>query len=322
MTLRIASLLLLLLLLPLTGHAQGYPSKPIRLLVGFSPGGAPDIIARMLAIKLQTGLGQSIVIENRPGASGNIAAEVTARSPADGYTLLLGNVSLTISAHAIPKPQFEVTQDLEAVGMVASLPLMLVVNAAVPANSLRELTDYAKANPGKLNYASVGHGSAHHLSGELLGILSGARMVHVPYKGGGAAIQAILAQETHLLFLTPLALAPHVRAGKMRAIGVTSSKRSPVAPEVPTLAEAGLAGFDVDNWHTLFAPRGMPCEVVARLNTEFNRVLSQPDVKEQLLSQQGAEAWASTPQQAAAHVRAEVEKWGKIVQSAGIKLQQ
>ncbi len=321
MTLRIATLLLLFLL-PLTGHAQSYPSKPIRLLVGFSPGGAPDIIARMLAIKLQSGLGQSIVIENRPGASGNVAAEVTARSPADGYTLLLGNVSLTISAHAIPKPQFDVTQDLEAVGMVASLPLMLVVNAAVPANSLRELTDYAKANPGKLNYASVGHGSAHHLSGELLGSMSGTRMVHVPYKGGGAAIQAILAQETHLLFLTPLALAPHVRAGKMRAIGVTSSKRSPVAPEVPTLAEAGLAGFDVDNWHTLFAPRGMPREVVARLNTEFNRVLSQPDVKEQLLSQQGAEAWASTPQQAAAHVRAEVEKWGKIVQSAGIKLQQ
>ena len=321
MTLRIASLLLLLLL-PLTGHAQGYPSKPIRLLVGFSPGGAPDIIARMLAIKLQSGLGQSIVIENRPGASGNIAAEVTARSPADGYTLLLGNVSLTISAHAIPKPQFEITQDLEAVGMVASLPLMLVVNPAVPANSLRELTDYAKANPGKLNYASVGHGSAHHLSGELLGSMSGTRMVHVPYKGGGAAIQAILAQETHLLFLTPLALAPHVRAGKLRAIGVTSSKRSPVAPEVPTLAEAGLAGFDVDNWHTLFAPRGMPREVVARINTEFNRVLSQADVKEQLLSQQGAEAWASTPQQAAAHVRAEVEKWGRLVQSAGIKLQQ
>ena len=149
MTLRIASLLLLLLL-PLTSTAQSYPSKPIRLLVGFSPGGAPDIIARMLGIKLQSGLGQSIVIENRPGASGNIAAEVTVRSPADGYTLLLGNVSLTISAHATPKPQFDITQDLEAVGMVASLPLMLVVNAAVPASSLRELTDYAKASAGKL----------------------------------------------------------------------------------------------------------------------------------------------------------------------------
>lgn len=321
MTLRVA-VLILALLLPLNGAAQSYPSKPIRLLVGFSPGGAPDIIARMLGVKLQDGLRQSIVIENRPGASGNIAADATAKSPADGYTLLMGNVSLTISAHAVPKPQFDVTQDLEAVGMVASLPLMLVVSTAVPANSLRELTDYAKANPGKLNYGSVGHGSAHHLAGELLGNLSGAHMVHVPYKGGGAAIQAILAQETHLLFLTPLALAPHVRAGKLRAIGVTSGKRTPVAPDVPTLAEAGLARFDVDNWHTLFAPRGVPREVIARLNSELNRMLSMPDVKEQLLSQQGAEAWVSTPQQAAAHVRAEVEKWGRIVQSAGIKLQQ
>lgn len=321
MTLRVA-VLILALFLPLNGAAQSYPSKPIRLQVGFSPGGAPDIIARMLGVKLQDGLRQSIVIENRPGASGNIAADATAKSPADGYTLLMGNVSLTISAHAVPKPQFDVTQDLEAVGMVASLPLMLVVSTAVPANSLRELTDYAKANPGKLNYGSVGHGSAHHLAGELLSNLSGAHMVHVPYKGGGAAIQAMLAQETHLLFLTPLALAPHVRAGKLRAIGVTSGKRTPVAPDVPTLAEAGLAGFEVDNWHTLFAPRGVPREVIARLNSDLNRVLSMPDVKEQMLSQQGAEAWVSTPQQAAAHVRAEVEKWGRIVQSAGIKLQQ
>lgn len=321
MTLRVGALILALIL-PLNGAAQSYPSKPIRLLVGFSPGGAPDIIARMLGVKLQDGLKQSIVIENRPGASGNIAADATAKSSADGYTLLMGNVSLTISAHAVPKPQFDVTQDLEAVGMVVSLPLMLVVSTAVPANSLRELMDYAKENPGKLNYGSVGHGSAHHLAGELLSNLSGAPMVHVPYKGGGAAIQAMLAQETHLLFLTPLALAPHVRAGKLRAIGVTSSKRTPVAPDVPTLAEAGLARFDVDNWHTLFAPRGVPREVIARLNSELNRVLSLPDVKEQLLSQQGAEAWVSTPQQAAAHVRAEVEKWGRIVRSAGINLQQ
>lgn len=321
MTLRIAALFLALSF-PLAGAAQGYPSKPIRLLVGFSPGGAPDIIARMLGIKLQDGLKQAIVIENRPGASGNIAADVTAKSPADGYTLLIGNVSLTISAHATPKPQFDITHDLEAVGMVASLPLMLVVNTSVPASSLRELTDYAKANPGKLNYASVGHGSAHHLSGELLSSLSGARMVHVPYKGGDAAIQAILPQEAHLLFLTPRALAPHVRAGKLRAIRVTSGQRTPVAPDVPTLAEAGLAGFDVDNWHTLFAPRGTPREVIVRLNAELNRVLSLPNVNEQLLSQQGAEAWVSTPEQAAAHVRAEVEKWGTIVQSSGIKLQQ
>jgi tripartite-type tricarboxylate transporter receptor subunit TctC len=301
--------------------AQSYPAKPIRLLVGFSPGGAPDIIARMLGVKLQESLGEAIVIENRPGASGNIAADTTAKSAPDGYTLLMGNVSLTISTHLSPKPQFDVAQDLDPVGMVASLPLMLVVHAGVPVSSLKELLDYARARPGALNYASVGHGSAHHLSGELLSSLAGARMVHVPYKGGGAAIQALLAREAHLLFLTPLALGPHVRAGKLRAIGVTSSKRTPVAPDVPTLAEAGLAGFDVDNWHTLFAPRGTPAEIVGRLNAELNRVLNQPAVKQQLLAQQGAEAWPSTPGEARARVRAEVGKWGRIVRSSGPKLQ-
>jgi len=198
----------------------------------------------------------------------------------------------------------------------------MVVNTTVTASSLNELIQHAKSRPGALNYASVGHGSAHHLSGELLMSMTGASMVHVPYKGGGAAMQALLAQEAHVLFLTPLALAPHVRAGKMRAIGVTSTKRTAVAPDVPTLAEAGLAGFDVDNWHTVFAPRGTPREVTAKLNTELNRVLGLPDVKQQLLAQQGAEAWVSTPQQAAAHVRSEHAKWGKLIQSAGIQLQQ
>jgi tripartite-type tricarboxylate transporter receptor subunit TctC len=302
--------------------AQTYPSKPIRLLVGFSPGGAPDIIARMLGVKLQQSLGQPIVIENRPGASGNIAADAVAKSPPDGYTLLMGNVSLTISAHLPPKPQFDVTQDLDALGMVASLPLMLVVSSSVPVNSVRELIDYARARPGTLNYASVGIGSAHHLSGELLSSLAGARMVHVPYKGGGAAIQALLAQESQLLFLTPLALMPHVRSGKLRALGVTSAKRTPAAPDVPTIAEAGLTGFDVDNWHTLFAPRGTPRDVIARLNKELNAVLNQPDVKQQLLAQQGADAWPSTPEEARTHVRAEVQKWEKIVRTSGANLSQ
>jgi tripartite-type tricarboxylate transporter receptor subunit TctC len=318
---RIAALFLALLV-SFCASAQTYPSKPVRVLVGFSPGGAPDIIARMLGAKMQDGLGQPIVIENRPGASGNVAADVTARSAPDGYTLLMGNVSLTISAHATPKPQFDVTHDLEPAGMVASLPLMLVVRTGVPVNSLKELIDHARAQPGKLNYASVGHGSAHHLSGELLSNMASVSMVHVPYKGGGAAIQALLGQETDLLFLTPLALAPHVRAGKLRAIGVTSAKRTPVAPDVPTLAEAGLAGFDVDNWHTLFAPRGTPRDVLERVNAELNKVLNQPEVKQQLLAQQGAEAWPSTPAQARAHVRSDVEKWGKIIRGAGIQLQQ
>jgi tripartite-type tricarboxylate transporter receptor subunit TctC len=313
-------LIALLMLVPLAAAGQSFPSKPIRVLVGFSAGGAPDIIARMLGAKLQDGLGQPIVIENRAGAAGNIAADTLAKSPADGYTLLMGNVSLTISTHATPKPAFDPVQDLDPVGMVASLPLMLVVHGGVPVNSVQELVEYARARPGTLNYASVGHGSAHHLSGELLSSLAGAKMVHVPYKGGGAAIQALLAQEAHLLFLTPLALMPHVRSGKLKALGVTSSKRTSAAPEVPTIAEAGLAGFDVDNWHTLFAPRGTPREVVGRLNAELNRVLNQPEVKQQLLAQQGAEAWPSTPDEARGHVRAEVEKWGRIIRTSGARL--
>ena len=313
-------LIALLLLVPLAAVGQTFPSKPIRVLVGFTAGGAPDIIARMLGAKLQEGLGQPIVIENRAGAAGNIAADTLAKSPPDGYTLLMGNVSLTISTHATPKPPFDPVQDLDPVGMVASLPLMLVVHGGVPVNTVKELVEYARARPGTLNYASVGHGSAHHLSGELLSSLAGAKMVHVPYKGGGAAIQALLAQETHLLFLTPLALMPHVRSGKLKALGVTSSKRTSAAPEVPTIAEAGLAGFDVDNWHTLFVPRGTPREIVARLNTELNRVLNQPEVKQQLLAQQGAEAWPSTPEEARGHVRAEVEKWGRIIRTSGARI--
>jgi tripartite-type tricarboxylate transporter receptor subunit TctC len=311
----------LLLLVPLGALGQSFPSKPIRVLVGFSAGGAPDIIARVLGVRLQEGLGQPIVVENKPGASSNIAADAVAKSPADGYTLMMGNVSLTISAHATPKPPLDVAQDLDPVGMVASLPLMLGVNSGVPVNSVRELIDYARARPGMLNYASVGHGSAHHLSGELLSSLTGVKLVHVPYKGGGAAVQALLTQEAHMLFISALALMPHVRAGKLRALGVTSTTRTGVAPDVPTFAEAGLAGLEVDSWHALFAPRGTPREVVARLNTELNRVLNQPDLRQQLLMQQGAEAWPSTPEQQRAHVRAEVEKWGRIVHTSGARLE-
>jgi tripartite-type tricarboxylate transporter receptor subunit TctC len=314
-------LIALLLLVPLTATGQSFPSKPIRVLVGFSAGGAPDIIARVLGVRLQEGLGQPIVVENKPGASSNIAADAVAKSPADGYTLMMGNVSLTISAHATPKPPLDVAQDLDPVGMVASLPLLLGVNSGVPVNSVRELIDYARARPGMLNYASVGHGSAHHLSGELLSSLTGVKLVHVPYKGGGAAVQALLTQEAHMLFISALALMPHVRAGKLRALGVTSTRRTGVAPDVPTFAEAGLAGLEVDSWHALFAPRGTPREVVARLNTELNRVLNQPDLRQQLLMQQGAEAWPSTPEQQRAHVRAELEKWGRIVHTSGARLE-
>jgi tripartite-type tricarboxylate transporter receptor subunit TctC len=299
-------------------HAQeAYPSRPIRIVVGYSAGGGNDLVIRVIAPKLGEALGQPVVVDNKPGAQSIIAAELVAKSAPDGYTLLMGNVSLTISMYAASKPPFDVAQDLEPVGMVVSLPLMLVVNSALPVNSLHDLIEYAKARPGALNYGSVGHGGAHHLSGEMLQSMTGVKMVHIPYKGGGAAIQAVLAQEAQLLFLTPLALMPNVKSGRLRALAVTSAKRTSAAPDVPTMSEAGLTGFEVDNWHTLFAPHGTPREIVGRLNTELNRVLGQADVKQQLLASQGADAWPSTPAEARAHVAAEIEKWGRVVKQTG-----
>ena len=301
--------------------AQTYPSKPIRIVVGFSPGGAPDIIARLLGQRLHQELGQPIVVENKPGATGNIGAEAVARSLPDGYTLLMGNVSLAISPYMTPKPPFDAARDFEPIGMVASLPLLLVVSSALPANSLRELVDLAKAKPATLNYASVGYGSPHHLSGELLTSLTKTTMTHVPYKGGGPAVQAVVANEVDMLFITPMAALPMVRAGKLRALAVTAAKRSPAAPDVPTSLEGGLSGFEVDNWHALYAPRGTPPAIIARLNAALNKVLGQQDFKEQLLSNQGAEVWATTPEQAKTHLVTEIDRWGKLISSSGVKLQ-
>lgn len=308
-------------LAPPHAEAQTFPARPIRMVVGFSPGGAPDIIARMIAVRLTEVLGQPIVIDNKPGATGNIAADIVAKSAPDGYTLLLGNVSLAIGASWSPKPPFDPAKDFEPVGMVASLPLILVVNSDNPAKSLSELILIARAKPGTLNYASVGQGSPHHLSGEMLSNLAGAKMVHIPYKGGGQAIQGVLARETDMLFITPLAALPHVRAGKLRALVVTSTSRSAAAPEVPTALEAGLAGFEVDNWHALFAPRNTPQVVLSRLNAVLNQVLGIPELQQQLIAQQGAEAWISTPEKAGAHLRAETAKWANIVKTSGIKLE-
>ncbi len=301
--------------------AQTYPAKPIRMLVGFSPGGAPDIIARMLGPRLQEALGQSIVIENKPGATGIIAAVAVAKSSPDGYTVLMGNVSLAISPSMSPKPPFDPSRDFEPIGMVASLPLLLVVNPALPANSLRELVDLAKAKPGTLNYASVGYGSPHHLSGELLSSLANTTMVHVPYKGGGSAVQAVVTKEVDMLFITPMAALQFVRAGKLRALAVTAANRSPAVPDVPTVLEGGMPGFMVDNWHALYAPKGTPKEVVARLNAALNQVLGQADLKQQLIAQQGAEVWVATPDEARKQLLSEIDRWGKLISSSGVKMQ-
>ncbi len=300
-------------------QAQTYPTRPIRMVVGFSPGGSPDIIARMLGVKLQEALGQPIVVENKPGATGNIGADAVAKSAPDGYTVLMGTVSLAIAVSLTPKPPFDPPTDLEPVGMVASLPLIGVIHPSVPASNLKELMDFARTKPGALNFGSVGHGSPHHLAGELLSGLANAKMVHVPYKGGGAAVQAVLGQEIQLLFISPLAGMPHVKAGKLKAVVFTGPRRSPAAPEVPTGSEAGVPALQVDNWHALFAARGTPKPVIARLNTELNRILGAAEVKDQLMSQQGAEAWTTTPDDLGKQLRTDIGRWAKVLEAAGQK---
>lgn len=299
--------------------AQTYPTRPIRMVVGFSPGGSPDIIARLLGVKLQEALGQPIVVENKPGATGNIGADAVAKSTPDGYTVFMGTVSLAIAVSLTPKPPFDPLTDLEPVGMVASLPLIGVIHPSVPASTLKEVMDYARSKPGALNFGSVGHGSPHHLAGELLSGLANAKMVHVPYKGGGAAVQAVLAQEIQLLFISPLAGMPHVKACKLKAVVYTGERRSPAAPGVPTGAEAGVPALQVDNWHALFAARGTPKPIIGRLNAELNKILGVAEVKDQLMSQQGAEAWPTTPDDLGKQLRTDIGRWAKVLEAAGQK---
>ncbi len=310
-------LLATLALAPLSGWAQAPAAKPIRILVGFAPGGAPDILARILAKKLTDNTGQPVIVENRAGASGNIAAQAVAKGEPDGYTLLMATVSVAIAPSVQPGLGFA-PGDFEPVGMVASVPLVLISKPSLGVNSLADLLALAKMNPGKLNYASAGNGSPQHLSGAMFQLMGGVKLVHIPYKGGGPATQSVLAGETDLFFAGMPPAMPQIRAGKVKALAVTSTKRSSAAPEIPTVSEAGLAGFEADNWHALYAARGTPPAVIARLNTELNRALNSADVK-QLMQEQGAEAWTSTPAEARAYLMAEVDKWARVVKTAGVK---
>jgi tripartite-type tricarboxylate transporter receptor subunit TctC len=305
-------------LMPGLSAGQTFPAKPIKILVGFAPGGAPDILARIVARKLSENTGQTVVVENRAGAAGNIAAQAVARSDPDGYTLLMSTVSVAISAGLPGSLPFSPARDFEPVSMVASVPLVLVVRPDLGVDTVKDLLAHARANPGKLNYASVGNGTPQHLSGELFQLLGSVKMVHIPYKGGGPATQAVLAGETSIFFAGMPPAMPFIRSGRLKALAVTSSKRSAAAPEIPTVSEAGLAGFEADNWHALYAPKGTPAAVVAKLNSELQRVLAAADVREQMLNQ-GAEVWASSPQEAREYLQAEIAKWARVVATAGVK---
>lgn len=299
--------------------AVRFPDKPIRLVVGFAPGGAPDIIGRLVGQKLGERLGQQVVVDNRPGATGNIGAEIVARAAPNGHTLFMATVSVAISPNFYKSLPFDPVGSFTPVSRVAIVPLLVVVHPSLPVKSIRELIEHAKSKPGVLNYASVGTGSPQHLSAELFKSTAGVKLVHVPYKGGGPATTAILSGESHLFFAGMPPALPYARAGRLRALAVSTAKRSPSAPEVPTVAEAGLQGFEADNWHGVLAPRGTPQAVVAKLNREIVAVLAQDDIQKQLI-RAGAEGVSSSPDEFAKFIRAETGKWAKVARQADVQV--
>lgn len=310
----------LMILASVAWSADSYPQQPVRMVVGFAPGGAPDIIGRIVGRHVSESLGQNVIIDNRPGATGNIGAEIVARAAPDGHTVFMATVSVAISPAFYRELPFDPVRSFAPVSRVAVVPLLLVVHPTLPATSVRELIALAKSKPGVLNYASVGTGSPQHLSGELFNARAGVRIVHVPYKGGGPATAAILAGEAQLFFAGMPAALPHARAGRLRALAVSTARRSPSAPEVSTVAEAGLPGFEADNWHGVLAPAGTPKSIIARLNAELGRTLGNAEVQAQLIKA-GAEGVSSSVEEFAAFIRTEKAKWAQVAKMAGVKAQ-
>ena len=298
--------------------AQQYPSKPIRLILPFPPGGSTDIVARLIGQKLTESWGQPVLVDNRPGAGGNIAAETAAKAAPDGHTLFQVNVANAIGATLYPKLNYDLNTSFAPVTQLATTPYVLLAHPSVPARNTRELVALAKTRPGGLNYASAGAGSATHLSGELLKALSGTDILHVPYKGTGPAVTALLSGEVDLYFTTVPAAVPLVKGGRVRALGVTSARRSPLMSDVAPIADAGLKGYETSTWHGILAPAATPKEIVVRLNSEIVKILAQPDVREKLLGQ-GLEPIGGTPEQFGAYIRSEIAKWAKVVKASGAR---
>jgi tripartite-type tricarboxylate transporter receptor subunit TctC len=296
-----------------------YPTKVIRFILGFPPGGASDTVARVLAPPLQGRLGQQVVIDNRPGAGGNIAGEIAARSAPDGHTWFLGNNAILATNQALySRMPFDSLKDFATVVLVGTQPSVLVVHPSLPVRSVRDLIALAKARPGQLNYASTGTGTAGHLVGELFKGLAQVNYVHIPYKGGGPAVIDLVSGQVQFMFATAASVMQHVRSGRLRALAVTSGERSPSLPELPTIAETGVPGFEAITWHGVVVPAGTPAAVVGRVNTEFNAVLSAPDTRERLAAQ-GVEAKGGTAAEFATFLRSEIPKWSKVVRDSGAK---
>ena len=303
---------------PSAGAAPDYPTRPVRLLVPFAPGGGADALARIITPRLTETMGQQWVVDNRGGAGGNIAAETVARAGPDGYTVFMGFSTVLTVNPSLYKLSFDMQKDLQPVTLLATAQYILVVNPSVQASSVKELVALMKQKPKSLNFASAGVGSPLHLAGELVQRRAGVQMVHIPYKGGGPAAAAVLANEAQVLFGSVASSLPHVKSGRLKALATTGLKRAKVAPDLPTMAESGFPGFDVTTWYSLMVPAGTSANIVKRMRDDAIKALQRPDVQ-QVMAAQGLEVETSTPQELAQRIRAETKTWADLIKSAGIK---
>jgi len=315
---RAACLLAAAVAVPGYAAAQGYPAKPVRFVVPYPAGGVNDMVARLLGQGMASALGQPWIVDNRPGRGGNIGTDFVAKSAADGYTLVHGGMGSLTLGPFLGKVPYDTLRDFVPITLSARAPNVLAVHPSLPARSVKELIALAKANPGKLDYATSGVGSTPHLSAALFVSMTDVRMVHIPYKGGAPAATDLVAGQVPVAFAPIATLRPHIVSGRIRALAVTSLARSPALPELPTMAEAGLAGFEMNPWFGILGPAGMPQDIVAKLNAELVRILRSNEFARQL-SAQGVDAAHSTPREFAALIRSDLEKWGKVIADAGIK---
>jgi len=295
-----------------------YPARPIRIIVPQSPGASTDITARLIANRMNEAFKQPVVVDNRPGSGGIAGSEIVARSAPDGYTLMVVASSFSINPAIQPRLPYDPIRDFTPVSQLSKFPNMLAAHPSLPAKTLQDVIALAKAKPGQLNYASAGSGTGTHMSAELLKQMAGVDIVHIPYKGGGPAMVAAMGGQTQLIIGTTLGLLPHVRSGKLKAIALTSAKRSAAAPEIPTFAESGVPGYEHEPWNAMFAPARLPRAVVVKLNAEITRILNTPEVRK-IFEHEGANPVGSTSEQFAVVLNAEIEKWKKVVKAAGIK---
>ena len=303
-------------------HADtgAYPNKPIRLIVPYAAGGSTDIIGRLLAQKMGENMGVSVVVDNKPGANGTIGCDYVAKQPADGYTIMITSIGMATNKSLYAKLSYDPVKDFAPISLLAVVPNVLVVNAAKnPDKSVKEVIAHAKKEPGKLTYASAGNGTSIHLAGEVFASMAGVNILHIPYKGSGPAITDMLGGQVDLMFDSITSARPHIQSGKLRALGVTTAKRSGALPDVPTIAEAGVPGYEVSPWFAVFAPAGTPPEVVAKLNKVLNDAMKEPDTLKKLESV-GAEPIGTTPQELATHLNKELDRWGKLIKERNIRM--